>query len=234
MGACLSSVRAWAAQSAFAYRWLDDELFSLLPKDLQPAERVTPVIASDLARLLWARSVLLKGEAQQVLWLDSDVLIFRPDEFELPDVNYAVGREIWVERNESGAFRARTKVHNAALFFRADSQGRNSFLDFYVDTAFRLLRAHTAGMPPQFIGPKLLTALYNVVQLPVLECVGMVSPCLAADLLGDGREAIDCYLRKKPHRLVAANLCRSAVNSGEMTAQAMKSLIRVLQRAAPV
>lgn len=234
---CLMSVEAWAVKAGFGYRWLGDEIFDLLPRDLLPSGRISKVIASDLARLLWARELLLQSAVPQVLWLDADVLIFRPEAMELPQADYAVGREHWVEETSKGRFRVRTKVHNAALLFRADSAGRNSLLDFYIDTATRMLRVHSAGMPPQFIGPKLLTALHNVAQFPVLESVGMVSPALARAMLSSvehmpparGESALDCYRRKCHRPLAAANLCRSSVGSGDLSQQDMQDLVKLLE-----
>ena len=224
----MRSVRDWAAEAGLGYRWLDDELFELLPAQLRPGGRITPVIAGDLARLLWAQCLLRAGEARQVLWLDADVLVFRPERLKLPDVAYAVGREHWVQRDGRGGWRCYRQVHNAALFFRGDADGRNSLLDFYADSAARLLRANQAAMPPQFIGPKLLTALHNVVQLPVMEHIGMISPGLAADLPGGAGGALAAYRARAGVPLAAANLCRSACRAGEAGAAHMDRLIQVL------
>ncbi len=230
---CMQSVRGWAEQQGCSYRWLDDELFSILPDALRPGERITPVIASDLARLEWARDLLRNAQAEQVIWFDADVLVFDPDHLSLPQGDSAVGREIWVQVEADGRLRSYKKVHNAALYFRADAMGRNSFLDFYADTARRLLTEHTGGgMPPQFIGPKLLTALHNVVQLPVWESVGMVSPALAEDLLGANNGALACYARKAAFPVAAANLCRSSVAQGALSVGQMQQLARLLMAGA--
>lgn len=225
LAGCMRSVRQWAEAAGHTWRWLDDALFDFLPAALRPGGRITPVIASDLARLAWAQQVLRSGEARQVLWLDADVLVFRPDALHLPEADHAVAREVWVQADGGGGWRAHRKVHNAALFFRADAGGRNTFLDFYTDTATRLLQRNTGGMPPQFIGPKLLTALHNVVQLPVMENIGMISPVLAADLLGAGNGALACYRRRNPVPLAAANLCRSSVSDRALGERDMPALM---------
>lgn len=234
LGDCMQSVRAWAAANRFDYRCLDDELFAVLPKALRPGGRITPVIASDLARLEWARGLLRRGEARAVLWLDADVLVFDPARLVLPATDHAVGREVWVQADDDGKWRSYRKVHNAALFFRGDGAGRNSFLDFYADTGRRFLEQNTGGVPAQFIGPKLLTALHNVVQLPVMEAVGMISPALALDLLGARSGALACYRRKTPAPLAAANLCRSGVGQGELSVQQVAELVRVLLAGTPL
>ncbi len=228
---CMQSVRDWAADHGHAYRWLDDELFSVLPPSLRPGGRITRVVASDLARLEWSRRLLGEAGCRQVLWLDADVLVFRPARLRLPDTDHAVGRENWVQRDPRGRWRCYRKVHNAALFFRADPAGRNVFLDFYADCARRMLVANDGPMPPQFIGPKLLTALHNVVQLPVMERVGMVSPGLAEDLLGAGNGALAAYESRAGGLLAAANLCRSSLLQGDFTAEQMQALVAVLRKA---
>ncbi len=226
---CMQSVRDWSSDQGFEYRWLDDELFSVLPDTLQPGGAITKVIASDLARLEWARHLLRSAQADEVLWLDADVLIFSPARLALPQTDHAVGRENWVQRDETGRWRCHRKVHNAALFFRADADGRNIFLDFYAENAARLLRQNVGRMPPQFIGPKLLTALHNVVQIPVMESVGMISPGLAEDLLGGDNGALSCYQRKSPAPLAAANLCRSSLLNGTLCAADLHALAAALQ-----
>ena len=85
----------------------------------------------------------------------------------------------------------------------------NSFLDFYRDTAERLLRLNSGQVPPQFVGPKLLTALHNVAQLPVLETAGMLAPEVMRDLAAGGGPALDLFRRRSPQPIAAANLCAS-------------------------
>ena len=107
------------------------------------------VIATDLARLYLLQNALQRGY-QTVIWCDADFLIFNPGQFELPETAYALGREVWIQLNAKNKLKAYRKVHNAFLMFR---QG-NTFLDFYTDTAKRLLRQTSGQMPSQFIGPK--------------------------------------------------------------------------------
>ena len=76
---CMHSVEQWAAAQGFSYRWIDDELFDLLPADLQPGQRISPVIASDIARLIWMQQRLHHGD-KAVLWLDADVLVIQPEQ----------------------------------------------------------------------------------------------------------------------------------------------------------
>lgn len=219
---CLVSVRGWACERGYDYRFLDDALFESLPADVRLATRDQPVVASDLARLLVMERALAEGYDTAV-WLDADMLIVDPPALTLPEDAYAVGREVWVQQHDRGC-RAWVKVHNAFLMFRAG----NPLLPFYVDTALRLLRRHRGPMVPQLLGPKLLTALHNVVGFPVLEQAGMLSPAVLADLLAGGGAALKLFRQRSRAAPAAVNLCGSLVASGEQTAAAVTEAIALL------
>ena len=68
--------------------------------------------------------------------LDADTLVPDPTRFTLPDVDFAVGREVWVQA-DGRRWRVYAKVHNACLLFRRGTP----VLRFYLETAQRLLRA---------------------------------------------------------------------------------------------
>jgi len=182
--ACLDSVHEWANASCFDYRFIGDELFDSVPESLLQKTAQQRVITTDLARLYLLQTSLRRGY-QTVVWCDADFMIFKPIEFVLPDATYALGREVWIQADFNNKPRAYSKVHNAFLMFRQD----NVFLDFYADTAERLLRQNTGRMSPQFIGPKLLTALHNIVICPVLETAGMLSPMVIKDIVRGGTRA---------------------------------------------
>jgi hypothetical protein len=220
---CLASVRHWAALKNFEYRFIGDELFEPLDSTFLAKVSGQIVIATDLARLLWLRDCLNQG-FERVIWLDADVLVFHPQALEPLDAACAVGREVWIQATDRGRLKAFRKVHNAFLMFRRNS----AFLDFYIETAQRLVMHNNAGMPPQFIGPKLLTALHNVVQLPVQEDVGMLSPLLIEELLNEAGDALALLQRKSSHRLCAANLCSSSVSDGRLSDAQMTRLIDLL------
>jgi hypothetical protein len=104
----------------------------------------------------------------------------------------------------------------------------NHFLDFYTDTAQRLLHLNQGSMPPQFIGPKLLTALHNITLCPVMEIAGMLSPAVMRNLLAGGGEALDLFHQKSPVALAGANLSSSLTERKGLTEAHMESLIQLL------
>lgn len=221
---CLDSVQHWCGLNQYDYRFMGDELFELMPHSLLEKTEKQKVIATDLARLLVLKEAQKSGY-ETVIWLDADFFIFRPDEFIIPNVPYAVGREIWVQNDKQGRLKVYKKVHNAFLMFR---QG-NSFLDFYIETAQRLLTLNTGTMPAQFIGPKLLTALHNVALLPVLESAGMLSPMVIKDLLRGEGTALSLFKKQISNNMAAANLCASSCMRDEVGDNEMSSLIDLLK-----
>jgi hypothetical protein len=202
---CLQSVRAWAASRGYAYRFEDDALFRHLDPDLRRRTAAQLPIAADLARLAALEQALAEGWGA-VVWIDADTLVLDPHRLDLPAAAYALGREVWVQRDRSG-LRVFVKVHNAFLLFRRG----NPFLAFYRHAAETLVRRHQGPMAPQFIGPKLLTALHNLVGCPVAERAGMLSPAVAHDVLSGGGAALDLFRRHSVETPAAVNLCGSLV-----------------------
>ncbi|NOR52157.1 MAG: hypothetical protein GQ470_06005 [Gammaproteobacteria bacterium] len=220
---CLASVRGWCSMHGYGYRFMGDELFDSVPTHLLKKTEGQRVIATDLARLLVLQDVLDSGY-ETVIWLDADFLIFNPLKFELPDHPYAVGREVWIQHDRRGKLKVYKKVHNAFLMFRK----QNGFLDFYRETAERLLSLNQGTMPPQFIGPKLLTALHNVAVLPVMESAGMLSPMVIKDIVRGEGAALNRFIKHSPEPIAAANLCLSSCDSNEVSDREIELLIKSL------
>jgi hypothetical protein len=202
--ACLDSVAGWAATRGYDYRFIGDEIFAPLDSQLLEKTRSQRVIASDLARLVSLQLGLAQGY-DCVVWCDADFLIFNPDDFVLPDFEFALGREVWIQRDARQGLRAFVKVHNAFLMFRKG----NTFLDFYRATAERLVRLNQGSMPPQFIGPKWLTALHNIALCPVLETAAMLSPLVMRDCIAGQGAALNLFRQKSSETPGAANLSSS-------------------------
>jgi len=224
LNACLDSVRHWADINQYDYRFVNDtELFASVPDTLMEKTREQKIIATDLGRLRLLEQGLAEGY-QTVIWCDADFLMFNPDKFLLPQTDYALGREVWVQLNENGKLKAYNKVHNAFLMFR---QG-NSFLNFYADTAQHLLELNQGSMPPQFIGPKLLTALHNIAVCPVMENAGMLSPLVMRDLMNSQGGALDLFRAKSPKPIDGANLSGSLTEIERFSEVEMMQLIEGL------
>lgn len=221
---CLASVRHWADQRGYAYRFADDALFDRVPADLLPKLADRRVVATDLARLDWIAEVLAEG-FDPVVWIDADTLVFAPERLVVPLTPFSVGREVWVDER-----RVRRQVHNAWLHFRPD----NAFLDFYRYAALRMVRAHTGPMVPQFVGPKLLTTLHHLVQFPVLESANVFAPRVLRDIATGSSHFLDKFLDRCDVRPACANLCHSGVTSGEVDDDLVQSGVeRLLKTGGP-
>lgn len=201
---CIDSVKSWCDVNNYEHRFIDDELFNPVSDELIEKFENQKVIITDLARLLWLQKYLKQGY-ETVIWCDADFLIFKPGEFLLIDESYALGREVWVQYDKKGQLRAYKKVHNAFMMFRQT----NTFLDFYTETAERLLLLNEGNVPPQFIGPKLLTAFHNLAICPVMETAGMLSPMVMADMLAGAGDSLKLFEQESPVPVKAANLSSS-------------------------
>ena len=222
---CVESVKSWSALNKYEHKFIGDELFDYVSAEVLEKTKNQQVIATDLARLKALQDYLYNGY-DRVVWCDADFLIFSPDEFNLPNESYAVGREVWIQNTDKSPNKLTThiKVHNAFMMFKKG----NSFLDFYTDTAECLLMDNQGGMSPQFIGPKLLTAIHNVAQCPVLETAGMLSPLVIKDIATNGGIAYELFRRKSPQLIAAANLCGSLFDKGEIASDVIDKCIEVL------
>lgn len=222
---CMDSVKSWAQINQFEYQYIGDELFDFVPAPLLDKTKHQKVIATDLARLKALQDYLTKG-FDTVVWCDADFLVFVPEKFILPNELYAIGREVWVQedKTDSNKLVAFVKVHNAFMMYKKG----NSFLDFYTNTAERLLTQNNGCMPAQFIGPKLLTAIHNVAQCPVLETAGMLSPLVVKDIANGSDVALDLFKQKSPQNILAANLCGSSYERREVNQEEIEKCINVL------
>ena len=225
---CIDSVKKWSDAQQFNYQWLGDELFTYVEPSLLNKTADQAVVATDLARLVAIQKSLAQYE--RVIWIDADFLIFNPKDFVLPDqqslpMGYSLGREVWVQHAEQDPtkLKAYVKVHNAFLLF---DRG-NSFLNFYIDHAKQFVREYDGVIPPQFVGPKLLTALHNVLQCPVLETAGMLSPLVMRDILSNGESNAALSLMKNRSKvpLAGANLCSSLTDKEGFSEPQMTELI---------
>ncbi len=224
---CINSVEEWTALNGFDYEFYDDKLFEFIEPDLADKLSNQIVIATDLARLKVLQYSLTKGY-DTVIWCDADFLIFAPQKFKLLDETYALGREIWIQNSNKTETQNRLscniKVHNAFMMFRES----NTFLDFYTEAAERLLKKNVGAMSPQFIGPKLLTAIHNIVQCPVTENAGMLSPLVIKDISVGVGPALDLYIQKSKQPTYAANLCSSLYFKQAVTQKEIETCISTL------
>lgn len=205
------SVEDWAQSSGFAYQRMGDDIFEMIPPWVLDVAGARKQMAVDIARLRWTQDLLDQNWAK-VIWLDADALIFNPNAMvvDAPE-GFAFGREHWVQPGDKdGALKVYKNVHNAFMVFT--DQGRWA-LDFYLESALRILKSAGPNTPPQLVGPKLLTALNNVVQFPLIDCVGMASPLVLADVARGGGDAWEALAQAHENAIAGLNLCTSLLGT---------------------
>ena len=206
IGRATASVRAWAEARGYAYRFMDDALFQHAPDWCLAKVGARRQMAADIARLGWISAELDAGWGR-VVWMDADVFVFAPDVLDIHGIgDFAFGVEHWAQPDGKGGVKRHRNVHNAFMAFTP--AGRTT-LAFYHDTALRMLRDVAPTVPAQFVGPKLLTALDNVVRLPLFAGIGMASPLVLGDLAAGGGPAWDMVAAAHGPALGGVNLCSS-------------------------
>ncbi|MDP6377755.1 MAG: hypothetical protein QF515_13680 [Pseudomonadales bacterium] len=205
VGRCVRSVRAYARESGCGYLWLGDELFAKVPDWYRDKAGFALPVMADLARLRVIREILDCGEADVACWFDADVLLFAPERVSLEiSSSCAFGYELWTERQGQGV-RVRRSYHNAVCVFRAGCP----VLPFLIHATESIIqRIDAQRIAPQLVGPKLLSALGNIVGFERLETIGALSPDVIRDLAAGGGLAL-ARLRSETPGLAGANLCHS-------------------------
>jgi hypothetical protein len=202
---CMHSVRQWGKGQRFCYRFVGDELLGLPPDWFrQKAGRYTTVI-TDLARLLCIRQYLAGG-ADRVLWIDADVVIFRPDSLRIdPELSYAYAKEIWCWKDENGGIQTLLKINNAACVFRNTTDGL-AHLNEYIDHCLSTVEQTRKIADHTLIGTRHLTA-QGFTRLPVLPGFGLLSPAVMNAILTGDNEVLARFAQQHDGPVCAANLC---------------------------
>lgn len=207
IGLCCETVKSWAAQHGFDYRFLGNEAFDLVPDWYREKTSSKPPVTADLARLLMIQAALQEEDYDRAVWCDADVLVLVPGAFTLPQGEPACfGQEIWIEPDKSGKLRARRNIHNAVCCFEKDGP----VLPFLIHTTKRIIeRVDPAFIAPQIVGPKLVGALHNLAGFGVLDHAGAVSPTVIDAILAGGGPALEMLKNESPVPPAAVNLCDS-------------------------
>lgn len=211
---------SWCRQQAYDYRFKGDELFETLPDWYWHKVGQRRPIAADLARLLWVRDELARGQFEVVVWVDIDVFVIEPAHLQVaPRSSCIFGYEHWLQPKPDGrGFQVRKNVHNAFCAFTPDCP----ILAFLIEAILRMVRRVDADfLAPQFAGPKLLTSLHNIVGFELEPGVGAISPTLREALLQNDTRLIN---QGMPERLLAANLCASLDSPAQEMLQLLDNL----------
>ena len=198
---CTGSVRSWAETNGYAYRLLGDELFSGIPLQISlKAQSRLP--AADLGRLLWIERLL--AEWEQVIWIDSDVLVFDPEHFVIDlEARFLVCREILVRRQKGGAAPSVAVGSNpTCLMF----QRNVPFLRRWIE-AMEKHAARAPGLGDADFGREMLRRLAPSKGLPTIDTIGHFNAAILKDILGKGGPSLALMMKTSGVPFAAANLC---------------------------
>ena len=201
---CMGTVRAWAAQQGFDYRFYDDAFFDRAPQWFRDKAQQSVCPVTDLARLVVARELLAQGY-QRTVWVDADLLVFAPQQLRVDLVqDFSFCHELWVWVDAAGALQLAHRVNNAITVFCAG----NVQLAFFIDACLRIGR-HKAQIGKLDVGTKFLSGLRAVLPYPLLENVGMLSPRMLQEIAHGQPLHLRRYAQGLLAPLACANLCGS-------------------------
>lgn len=201
---CMQSVREWAQQQGYEYRFYNDQIFEYVPQWYRDKVNDQIHLVTDLARLQIAQELLSEG-FEHAIWMDADVLIFNPSQLRLPlDRPYAFCKEVYIGLNARRQLMSRAGVNNAVMLM---SQG-NDLLSFYIDSCQQLVKTHER-LPHTLVGTEFLSRLQNQRDIAHIHNVGLFSPYVMHDLAfpKPGNPALSMFCRDFGSPIYAANLC---------------------------
>ena len=201
----MESVRRWAEGQQFCYQFVGDELLALAPDWFREKAGCYTTVITDLARLLCIRHYLAGG-ADRVLWIDADIVIFRPESLKIdPGLSYAYSKEIWCSKDNKGGIQTLLKINNAACLFRNTTAGL-AHLDEYIDHCLSTVEQTQKIGDHTLIGTRHLTA-QGFSRLPVMPGFGLLSPTVMNAILTGDNEVLARLAQQHGDPICAANLC---------------------------
>ena len=206
--ACMATVRIWAQQQGFDYRFFDDRFFDLVPSSLRPRASEHKCLLTDFARLVAARELLAEGY-DRVIWVDADLVVFDPEKFVIAITSgHAFCREVWHDFTLFGRPYFKLTVNNSVSVFCRDQQ----LIDLYLKAATAILSS-TQPLSAVSIGTEWLHQRQATDPSPLLTNVGILGPEMMYRYLHDDAHFLRPYLRYQTSPVYAANLCHSKLGT---------------------
>lgn len=216
---CMESVRAWAADRGYEYRFFDDSMCDYAGEEYCRRVGKNMLAITDLTRLEMAREALGQGY-ERTVWVDADVIVCDPARFIIPlETGYAFCREAWVIRSPDDRIRVKMGVNNCVTVFTRDAVD----LDFLIQTIRHIVFTRT--MPSNLqIGTWLLSGLSKPLGFRLLTHVGLFSPQVVESISSGDPRMLRAQATAFGHRIAAANLTRS-LGSEDACARALDVLL---------
>lgn len=210
MAICMVTVKDWAEKNGYAYEFVDDSLFDFVPPWFREKCKSHVLPQTDIARLHLIRKRIAQGW-KRVVWIDADILVFRPDFFQLDlAADYSFCKEVWVHQIAEERYETTRCINNSVSVFTSTT----GMLGTYVYMAEqKMAYIHAEAIGPTTIGTQLLTKLAEVMPIRVLECIGLFSPAVIRDIARGGGNALTSWKMAFGNVVGAANLCSSKVGA---------------------
>ena len=169
---CRESVRRYASEQNWTYRFAGDEFFDWAPAWVREGGAENIWGLSDICRLEWIKDALKQWD--MVVWADIDILVINSSRIPISPAN-SYGFAYELACTEGGL---RHGINNAFMFFRKNSD----MLTTYLEKCYEILREKNGpdGCERTAIGPDLLMAL-NVPESHVIKGLNILN---ALNLLG--------------------------------------------------
>jgi len=202
--ACMTTVRAWAQQQGFDYRFFDDRFFDLVPAELRPRASEHKCLLTDYARLVAAKDLMAEGY-DRAIWVDADAVVFNPEKFTIDITSgHAFCREVWHDLTLLGRPFFKLTVNNSISVFCHDQQ----FIDLYLKEAGEVLRSDRP-LSAVSIGTDWLHKRQAQTPSRLLVNVGIFGPEMMYRYLKNDARFLRPYLRHQTSPVYAINLCNS-------------------------
>jgi hypothetical protein len=201
---CMESVRLWTHQQGFDYQFADDSSFALCGTEYLARVGRNMRSITNLSRLELIREAHRNGY-ERAIWLDADVLVFRPDLLTV-DVTegYAFAAETWIETTADNSWTAIRGTNNSAIVCMRGEPD----LDFLI-AATRHIARHRHISSNFQVGGDLIKGLHKSLGYAVLDDIGMFSKHVVRALANGNDRLIAMQAIEHGTPVFAANLCAS-------------------------
>lgn len=225
----MATVRQWAALRDYAYVFLDDAFFDVVPLDFRARTGGAIWQMADLALLLQLKRLLETYE--RAIWIDADFVVLDAAAFHPPvEQSIFFCREYWLSDETATDFShldIQGQVNNSICGF-----GRGEpFLEWFTQETLRVtMRApDSINWNTTPIATRILTRVHSKTGIPLYEHAGILSPRLYAAMQKPklARPVWQTYARTAKG-IAAVNMTLSLARNGLVSAEGLLKTLGVV------
>jgi hypothetical protein len=225
----MATVRQWAMMRGYAYEFMDDVFFDIVPEDFRAKTDGEIWQMADMARLLHIRRLL--GVYERAIWLDADLVVLDADAFRpLVRAPYFFCREYWVNEPVLGNgddLEIAMQVNNSVCGFVRGVP----FLEWYIAETYRATLAAPAdtNWNATPLSTRILTKTHSETGFPLYDHCGIMSPALykALNEPGVGVQTWSAYA-SAARGIAAINMTLSLSRSKQVSDEALLTTLGTL------